>query len=97
VLVAVEMLATFREVLAKCREVYPNFALASEIFWDRAFPFVDVSYVSMIEVDMESAALRYTFPEWTSTIFAESPGDFNVVNNGMRYGLVLGRPAPALQ
>jgi hypothetical protein len=32
--------------------------------------------------------LRYTFPEWTSTICAESPGDFNVVNNGMRYGLV---------
>ncbi|MCX6619537.1 MAG: hypothetical protein NTY38_00355, partial [Acidobacteria bacterium] len=30
----------------------------------------------------------YTFPEWTSTIFAENPGDFNVMNNGMRYGLV---------
>jgi len=37
---------------------------------------------------MNSTALRYTFPEWTSTICAESPGDFNVVNNGLRYGLV---------
>ena len=83
-----EMLATFREVLTKCREVYPHFALASEIFWDRAFPFVDVSYVRMNDIDMNSAALRYTFPEWTSTICAESPGDFNVMNNGMRYGLV---------
>jgi hypothetical protein len=33
-------------------------------------------------------ALRYTFPEWTSTIFAESPFDFNIMNNGMRYGFV---------
>lgn len=83
-----EMLAMFREVLAKCREVNPNFALASEILWDRAFPFVDVSYVRMNDIDMNSPALRYTFPEWTSTICAESPGDFNVMNNGMRYGLV---------
>jgi len=37
---------------------------------------------------MGSTAMRYTFPEWTSTICAESPGDFNVMNNGMRYGLV---------
>ncbi|MCX6642277.1 MAG: DUF6259 domain-containing protein [Candidatus Bathyarchaeota archaeon] len=83
-----EMLATFREILVSCREINPNFALASEIYWDRAFPFVDVSYARMNEVDMESAALRYTFPEWTSTICAESPGDFNVISNGMRYGLV---------
>jgi hypothetical protein len=68
--------------------VNPEFALASEIFWDRSFPLVDVSYVRMGEIDMPSPALRYTFPEWTSTICAESPGDFNVMNNGMRYGLV---------
>jgi hypothetical protein len=83
-----ELLATFREILAKCLEVDPQFALASEIFWDRAFPLVDVSYVRMNDIDMNSSALRYTFPEWTSTICAESPGDFNVMNNGMRYGLV---------
>ena len=83
-----ELLTTFREILAKCREADPRFALASEIFWDRAFPLVDVSYVRMNDIDMNSPALRYTFPEWTSTICAESPGDFNVMNNGMRYGLV---------
>lgn len=82
------VLETFKEALAKCREVYPDFALASEIFWDRAFPLVDVSYVRMNTIDMGSPALRYTFPEWTSTICAERPGDFNVMNNGMRYGLV---------
>jgi hypothetical protein len=42
----------------------------------------------MGNIDMGSTALRYTFPEWTSTIFGESPGDFNPMNNGMRYGLV---------
>ena len=82
------MLATFKEILQRCREVNPQFAFASEIFWDRSFPYVDVSYVRMNDIDMNSPALRYTFPEWTSTICAENPGDFNVVNNGMRYGLV---------
>jgi hypothetical protein len=82
------VLTTFQETLAKCREVNPDFALASEIFWDRSFTMVDVSYVRMNDIDMGSPALRYTFPEWTSTICAERPGDFNVINNGMRYGLV---------
>jgi hypothetical protein len=83
-----ELLTAFQEILRECRAVNPEFALASEIFWDRTFPMVDVSYVRMNEIDMNSPALRYTFPEWTSTIFAENPGDFNVMNNGMRYGLV---------
>jgi hypothetical protein len=38
--------------------------------------------------DMDSTVFRYTFPEWTATIFGESPGDINPMNNGMRYGLV---------
>jgi hypothetical protein len=83
-----EMLSTLKETVERMREVNPDFALASEIFWDRSFPYVDVSYVRMASIDMPSPALRYTFPEWTSTICAESPGDFNIVNNGMRYGLV---------
>jgi hypothetical protein len=83
-----ELLSTLDEVMRRSRAVNPEFALASEILWDRSFPWVDVSYVRMGEIDMSSPALRYTFPEWTSTICAESPGDFNVMNNGMRYGLV---------
>ena len=82
------ILAMVKEMLEKAHEVNPNFALASETCWDRTFQFVDVSYVRMNDIDMPSPALRYTFPEWTSTICAESPGDFNVMNNGMRYGLV---------
>lgn len=82
------MLKAYTEILATTREVNPNVAIASEMFWDRAFPFVDVSYARMNSIDMPSTALKYTFPEWTATICAESPGDFNVMNNGMRYGLV---------
>ena len=82
------ILVMLRETLEKAHEVNPAFALASETCWDRTFQYVDVSYVRMNDIDMPSPALRYTFPEWTSTICAESPGDFNVMNNGMRYGLV---------
>ncbi len=79
---------TYRELLPAARKINPNFSLASEIFTDRTFPYVDVSYLRMGEIDMNSPAVRYTFPEWTATIFGESPGDINPMNNGMRYGLV---------
>jgi hypothetical protein len=82
------VLKTYEEILARTREVNPQTAIASENFMDRAFPYVDVSYARMNQIDMPSPALKYTFPEWTATICAESPGDFNVMNNGMRYGLV---------
>jgi len=82
------VLLALKDITAKTREVDPEFAIASEMFWDRAFPLVEVSYGRMGNIDMSSPALKYTFPEWTSTICAESPGDFNVMNNGMRYGLV---------
>lgn len=75
------------EVLKEGRKIDPNLAMASELIWDRAFQYVDVSYLRMNDIDMDPA-LKYTFPEWTSTIFAESPFDFNIMNNGMRYGFV---------
>jgi hypothetical protein len=82
------VLQTYKDLIARGREVNPEVAVASEMFWDRAFPQVDVSYARMNQIDMPSVAMKYTFPEWTATICAESPGDFNVMNNGMRYGLV---------
>src|SRR5262249_32937375 len=81
------VLETFAELLSQARTINPDFALASENTFDRALPYVDVSYTRMGDIDMDTA-LRYTFPEWTSTIFGESPGDFNPMNNGMRYGMV---------
>ena len=82
------VLDTFKELLEKGRQIKPEFALASEIWIDRTLPYVDVSYLRMGEIDMSSTAMRYTFPEWKATIFGESPGDFNPMNNGMRYGMV---------
>jgi hypothetical protein len=82
------MLATYDELIHKGRAINPNFAIASENWYDRALPYVDVSYMRMGTIDMGSTVLRYTFPEWTSTIFGESPGDIGPMNNGMRYGLV---------
>lgn len=81
-------LKVFDELLAKAHALDPNFALAAESWHDRAFQYVDVSYMREPEIDMGSTALRFTFPEWTSTIFAENPGDIDMMNNGMRYGLV---------
>jgi hypothetical protein len=84
----VGVLDTFKELLQKGRQINPNFSLASEIWIDRALPYVDVSYLRMGSMEMNSTAMRYTFPEWKPTIFGESPGDFNPMNNGMRYGMV---------
>jgi hypothetical protein len=82
------VLDTFQELLQKGRQINPAFSLASEIWIDRALPYVDVSYLRMGDIDMLSTAMLYTFPEWKATIFGESPGDFNPMNNGMRYGMV---------
>ena len=82
------VIRTYQDVLREGRKINPDLAIASENPWDRAFPYVDVSYLRMNAIDMPSTALRYTFPEWTATIFAENPGDRNVMNNGMRYGFV---------
>jgi hypothetical protein len=79
---------TYQDVLNEGRKINPDLAIASENPWDRAFPYIDVSYLRMNSIDISSTALRYTFPEWTATIFAENPGDRNVMNNGMRYGFV---------
>jgi Domain of unknown function (DUF6259) len=82
------ILDTFKELLAKARAIDPGFSLAGETWSDRAMPYIDVSYMRMGAIDIGSPVLKYTFPEWTATIFGESPGDFNAMNNGMRYGFV---------
>jgi hypothetical protein len=82
------LIETFQELIPAARAINPNFAIASEAWFDRLLPYIDVTYMRMGTVDMDSTAFRYTFPEWTATIFGESPGDINPMNNGMRYGLV---------
>lgn len=82
------LLITLREILQRGRQIDPEFALASETWWDRTFQYINVMYSRMVDIDIPDPTLLYTFPEITSTVFAENPTDFNVVNNGMRYGMV---------
>jgi hypothetical protein len=82
------ILQTFQELLTRARAIHPGFSLAAETWSDRALPYVDVSYMRMGDIDIGSPVLKYTFPEWTATIFGETPGDYNQMNNGMRYGFV---------
>ena len=82
------ILETFKELLPAARAINPDFSLAGEVWFDRSLPYIDVSYMRMGSIDIGSPVLKYTFPEWTATIFGESPGDFNQMNNGMRYGFV---------
>ena len=82
------ILETFQDLLAQARAINPDFSLAGEVWFDRSMPYVDVSYMRMGSIDIGSPVLKYTFPEWTATIFGTTPGDYNEMNNGMRYGFV---------
>jgi hypothetical protein len=84
----VGLLDTFEEILDGGRAIDPDLALASETWWDRTFQYTDVLYSRMVDIDIPSPVLLVTFPEIASTVFAENPADFNVLNNGMRYGMV---------
>ena len=81
------VLETFQELLPKARAINPDFALASEICV-RSCVTLCRCLLSPHGRRRHGCSLRYTFPEWTSTIFGESPGDFNPMSNGMRYGMV---------
>jgi hypothetical protein len=82
------ILETFKELLARGRAIRPDFSLAGETLSDRALPYIDVSYTRMGTIDIGSPVMKYAFPEWTGTIFGTTPGDYNEMNNGMRYGFV---------
>jgi hypothetical protein len=82
------ILETFKELLPAARAINPGFSLAGEVWFDRSLPYIDVSYMRMGSIDIGSPVLKYTFPEWTATLFGETPGDYHQMNNGMRYGFV---------
>ena len=82
------IMETFKQLLPAARAINPGFSLAGEVWSDRSLPYIDVSYMRMGTIDIGSPVLKYTFPEWTATIFGTTPGDYNQMNNGMRYGFV---------
>ena len=71
--------------------------MACEAWSDRALPYIDVSYMRMGAIDMDSPVLKYTFPEWTATIFGESPGDYQSHEQRHALRLCVGSGAAPLQ
>jgi len=74
-------------LLGKCREVQPDFVIASEAGSDRYIPFMDVFYRGASAQAVPP--MRYVFPEWTTCIHVNSPFDFAGVNSAVRFGCVI--------
>jgi hypothetical protein len=72
---------------AQCREINPDFRMASEFGYDRLIPYFDVGYRNSAR--NEISALRYVFPEWTSCNHISAPRDFRGVNGAVLTGAVL--------
>lgn len=75
------------QIYKKCKEIDPEFCLASEACQDRLIPYADVYYRNV--GGFEIAPLRYVFPEWTACQHVSAPYDFNGVNGAVLTGAVI--------
>jgi hypothetical protein len=69
-------LACLNDLLRACREVNPEFCISFEGFWDRLLSYGDVAWWAA----PDESALKVVFPQFTTCVGVEQPGDFNVVN-----------------
>lgn len=74
-------------LLARCREIDPEFCIASEAVQDRLIPYIQVFYRNSAGYDI--SPLRYVFPEWTSCQHVSEPFDFQKVNGAVLTGSVI--------
>lgn len=74
-------------LLAKCREINPDFCFAAEAGQDRLLPYADVFYRNSSKTNI--SPLRYVFPEWTSCQHISEPKDFQGVNGAVLTGSVI--------
>jgi len=74
-------------LLAKCREINPDFCFASEAHQDRLLPYVDVFYRNSNGSSI--SPLRYVFPEWTSCQHISMINSYNDINGAVLTGSVL--------
>ena len=81
------MVQAIGELLAKCREINPDFCLASECVQDRMLPYIDVYYRNVSGSSI--APLRYVFPEWTAVAHISAPRDFRGINGAVLTGAVI--------
>lgn len=71
----------------KCREINPDFCMASEHGQDRLIPYFDVGYRNTSLYGI--SPLHYVFPEWTACLHISSPYDFASVNSAVMTGAVI--------
>ena len=74
-------------LLVKCREINPDFCLASEAHQDRLLPYVDVFYRNSNGSSI--GPLRYVFPEWTSCQHISMINSYDDIHGAVLTGSVL--------
>lgn len=72
----------------QARQADPEFAIASELHWDRAVPFVDASYSRFFTTD-HLPTFAAAFPEYRQSCCVTGDFDYGLVNNCLRFGQVI--------
>ncbi len=70
-----------REILRACREVRPDFAVSTDMAWDR---LAAVARVCSVEA-REGCALRMACPGWQSTFTVSDEDSMNAINDAVRF------------
>jgi len=71
----------------KCREINPDFCIASEDGHDRLIPYVDIGYRNAHYYGV--SPLRYVFPEWAGCQHVNKALDFEAINAAVMTGSVI--------
>lgn len=80
--------ATLERFVAKARAVNPDFAIASEVHWDKIINMVDASYSRFWATD-HLPTFAATFPEYRQSCCITGRWDYGLVNNCIRYGHII--------
>jgi len=81
------LIQSVSRMLKKCKEINPDFCIASEAVQDRFIPFIDVFYRNVGYLTI--SPLKYVFPEWTACAHIGEPYNFNAVNSAIMTGAVI--------
>ncbi len=79
----------------RARQIDPEFAIASEMHWDRAVPYVDASYSRFFTTD-HLPTFSAVFPEYRQSCCITGDLDYGLVNNCLRFGHVINVEAHCL-
>lgn len=82
------LLSTLDRFVERARSVNPDFAVASEVHWDRVMPAIDASYSRFFSTD-HLPTFAATFPEYRQSCCVTGRWDFGLVNNCLRFGHII--------